>query len=195
MVIHSSLHGMWHCSIIFPVKALHFKPIVMTTSYKWPWPILAWWFYSFPLFLTSCKVLLGTMFTGHVCNVALRVYKEISVAAWNSRNLMTIVDVSGPILGRGPLFCQFSYKATTKSSYSGWSLSGGFYCSYNVYFITFRQNERSSKVFIKNMCSQGKKSLEMELTLILLITLIWLSVYKKNIFLILLFKIHKEKNF
>ena len=43
------------------------------------------------------------------------------------------------------------------------------------------------------MCSQGKKSLEMELTLILLITLIWLSVYKKNIFLTLLFKIHKEK--
>ena len=43
------------------------------------------------------------------------------------------------------------------------------------------------------MCSQGKKSLEMELTLILLITLIWLSVYKKYIFLILLFKIHKEK--
>ena len=43
------------------------------------------------------------------------------------------------------------------------------------------------------MCSQGKKSLEMELTLILLITLIWLSVYKKNIFLILLFKIHEEK--
>ena len=43
------------------------------------------------------------------------------------------------------------------------------------------------------MCSQGKKSLEMELTLILLITLIWLSVYKKNIFLILLFTIHKEK--
>ena len=63
-------------------------------------------------------------------------------------------------------------EATTKSSYSGWSLTGGFYCSYNVYFITFRQNERSSKVFIKNMCSQGKKSLEMELTLILLITLI-----------------------
>ena len=38
---------------------------------------------------------------------------------------MTIVDVSGPILGRGPLFCQFSYKATTKSSYSGWLLTGG----------------------------------------------------------------------
>lgn len=85
---------------------------------------------------------------------------------------MTIVDVSGPVLGRGPLFCQFSYKATTKSSYSGWLLTGGFYCSYNFYFITFRQNERSSKVFIKNMCSQGKKSLEMELTLIILITLI-----------------------
>ena len=33
----------------------------------------------------------------------------------------------------------------------------------------------------------------MELTLILLITLICLSVYKKNIFLILLFEIHKEK--
>ena len=96
-----------------PVKALQFKPIVMTTSYKWPWPFLAWWFYSFPLFLTSFKLLLGTMFTGYVCNMALRVYKEISVAAWNSRNLMTIVDVSGPILGRGPLFCQFSYKATT----------------------------------------------------------------------------------
>ena len=74
---------------------------------------LAWWFYSFPLFLTSCKLLLGTMFAGHVCNMALRVYEEISVAVWNSRNLMTIVDVSRPILGRGPLFCQFSYKATT----------------------------------------------------------------------------------
>lgn len=63
---------------------------------------------------------------------------------------------------------------------------GSFDCIYNVYFITFRQNERSSKVFVKNMCSQGKKSRKS-------ITLIRLSVYKKYVCLILLFKIHKEK--
>ena len=70
---------------------------------------------------------------------------------------------------------------------------GDFCCIYNVYFITFRQNERSSKVFVKNMCSQGNKGLEMELKLILLIALIRLSVYKKYMFLIMLFKIRQEK--
>ena len=124
MVIHSSLHGMWHCPN-FPSQSPLFE-----TYRKW-----------LPLI-----------------------------------NCVTIVDVSGTILGRGPLFCQFSYKATTSCKHPlNLHILGGylreFDCIYNVYFITFRQNERSSKVFVKNMCSQGKKSLEMELTLIILIDL------------------------
>ena len=55
---------------------------------------------------------------------------------------------------------------------------------------------REVQRFLSRICAHKVKRvlrLEMELTLILLITLIWLSVYKKNIFLTLLFKIHKEK--
>ena len=69
---------------------------------------------------------------------------------------MTRVDASGPILGRGPLFCQFSYKATTKSSYSEWSLTGGL--TVFTMFILLRLGKmREVQRFLSRICAHKVK--------------------------------------
>ena len=69
---------------------------------------------------------------------------------------MTIVDVSGPILQRGPLFCQFSYKENAKSSYSQWLLTGGL-TVFTMFILLLLGKMREVQRFLSRICAHKVK--------------------------------------